>query len=394
MSAVIQVATPNAQLIALPATREKANSGRAGRIPTLDGWRALAVLGVMAFHSSTNGFHFGRFWYGIAVRGYVGVDVFFALSGFLICGKLLREQQQTANISLKRFYLGRSFRILPPLGLYLAVLAVLAAAGWVKASGWEFESTLLFVRNYFPLFHDHAFGVYTSQFWSLAVEEHFYLLWPLIMLLCGPKLRRIGLAALALALVVFVWRCLDTRLDWFIPFATGVGAKTDTRIDALLWGCLAAVVYPYIHPRVRSLPFGRNLWLPIAAILASVLILKQVPGGSLIQAILFPALIMSTAISPDSVLGRILELGFLKWMGRLSYSIYIWQQLLIFHVASPNSPFQALQHFPVNIAFVFLIAAASYYFMEKPMIKIGRRLGHWRQTMDSLSKLSQPHVGT
>jgi peptidoglycan/LPS O-acetylase OafA/YrhL len=96
--------------------------------------------------------HPGWIGYGLAVRGYAGVNVFFALSGFLICGKLLREQQQRAGISLKRFYLVRSFHILPALSLYLAALAALAAAGWVKASGWEFMSALVFVRNYFPLF--------------------------------------------------------------------------------------------------------------------------------------------------------------------------------------------------------------------------------------------------
>jgi peptidoglycan/LPS O-acetylase OafA/YrhL len=378
LSAVIQVAKPRAQLIALPMAAKNADSGHLAHIPTLDGWRALAILGVTAFHSLTNGFP-GRLWYGVAARGYAGVNVFFALSGFLICSKLLREQQQTANICLKRFYLGRSFRLLPALGLYLVVLAALVAAGWVKAKGWEFESTLLFVRNYFPLFNGHAIGTYTGQFWSLAVEEHFYMLWPLTMLLLGPRLRRIGLVALVLALVVFVWRSLDAHFGWFIPFATSVDSKTDTRMDALLWGCLAAIVYPHVHPRVRALPFARNLWVPIAAVLAAVLILKHVPGGSLIQAILFPVLIMSTAISPDSMLGRILEFRFLKWIGRLSYSIYIWQQLLLIPVDLPNSPLRALQHFPTNIATIFLVAAASYYLVEKPMIEVGRRLGQRRQ---------------
>jgi peptidoglycan/LPS O-acetylase OafA/YrhL len=99
------------------------------------------------------------------------------------------------------------------------------------------------------------------------------------MVVLGPKLRRIGLAALALALIVFAWRSLDAHFGWFIPFATSVDSKTDTRINAFLWGCLAAIVYPYVHPRVQALPFGRSLWVPIAAVLAVVLILKHVPGG-------------------------------------------------------------------------------------------------------------------
>jgi peptidoglycan/LPS O-acetylase OafA/YrhL len=373
MYAVIHVGT----LRAFPATAKSVPSGGAlsEQIPTLDGWRAVAVLGVILYHSLANGLPLGRIWYGIAVRGYAGVNVFFALSGFLICGKLLREQQQTGRISLKHFYFGRSFRILPALGLYLAVLAALSAAGWVKATGWEFMSTLGFVRNYFPLFHDHPIGTYTAQFWSLAVEEHFYLFWPPVMLLLGSRLRRIGLAALVLAMLVFVWRCLDAHFGWFTPFATSVNSKTDTRMDALLWGCLAAIIYPHVHPRVRALPFARNFWIPIAAVLAAALTLKQVPGGSLIQAVLFPALIMSTAISPGSALGRMLELSFLKWIGHLSYSIYIWQQLLIIPTGSLSSPFRALQHFPTNIAVLFLIAACSYYLVEKPMIHLGRRFG-------------------
>jgi peptidoglycan/LPS O-acetylase OafA/YrhL len=326
----------------------------------------------------TNGQLPGRIWHIVAAHGYAGVDIFFALSGFLICGKLLSEQRRTNTVDLKQFYIRRSFRILPALFLYLAMLSTLAAVGWVKASRWEFESTLLYVRNYFPAFNGHVLGQYTAHFWSLAVEEHFYLLWPLLMLLLGPKVRRIGFVALALAVAVFIWRSLDIHYGWLIPYGTSVDSKTDTRIDALVWGCLAAIVYPYIHPRVRALSFGRNIWLPIAVVLAAVLVLKSVPGGSLIKAILFPALVMSTAISPSSVLGRILEFRLLKWTGRLSYGIYVWQQLLIFPTLSPHSPLRALQHFPANIAFVFLLAAASYYSIERPMIELGRRLGRQR----------------
>jgi len=317
----------------------------------------------------------GHIWQLFASRGYAGVDIFFALSGFLICGKLLSEQRRTNTIALKQFYLRRSFRILAALALYLAVLATLAHAGCVESSGWEFGSTLLYVRNYFPMLAGgHVLGVYTAHFWTLAVEEHFYLIWPPIMLLLEPKMRRLGLVTLLFSLAVFVWRNIDYRYFWLVPYGSGVEVKTDTRIDALLWGCLAAVVYPYILPRIRSLPFGRDLWLPIAAVLAALLLPEHVRQADLMKAILFPALIMSTVISPGSVLGRILEFGFLKWIGRLSYSIYIWQQLLIFPTISSNSPLRALQHFPANIALIFLLAAASYYSVERVMMRLGRRL--------------------
>jgi peptidoglycan/LPS O-acetylase OafA/YrhL len=106
-----------------------------------------------------------------------------------------------------------------------------------------------------------------------------------------------------------------------------------------------------------------------------VLLLKDLPADDLLKAILFPSLVISTAIYPSSVLGRVLDFPVLKWVGRLSYSLYIWQQLFIFPTILANSPFGALQHFPVSIVFIFVLAAISYYLIEKPMIQVGRSVG-------------------
>lgn len=339
-------------------------------IPTLDGWRALSVLGVILYHSLHNGLSAEGFVSRVAVHGNLGVDMFFALSGFLICGKLLQESKQTGTVSLKRFYLRRFFRIIPPLWTYLAVMAVLAAAGWIATSGWEFGSSLLFVRNYFPTYNGTVLGRYTAHFWSLAVEEHFYLLCPVAILIAGARFRRLAWGAVCLALAVFVWRHIDAAYGWFIPYGSSIEQTTHTRIDALVWGCLAAIVYPKIEPRLRS--WSRfNLWLPLSVLLISA-ILIHAPGLSLVQAILFPALLMTTAAAPENMLGRILELPLLRWIGRLSYSLYIWQQFFIFPVLVPNSPVAAVQRVPLNIALIFLAAAASYYFVEKPAIRFGR----------------------
>lgn len=346
-----------------------------GYIPTLDGWRAIAVLAVLYFHCLQSGLPRGSYWARIASRGHVGVDVFFAISGFLICGRLLQELRESGTISLKNFYLRRCFRIFPAVWAYLAVLAALTALGWISAKGWEFGSTLFFVRNYFPLYHQGTiFGTYTAQFWSLAVEEHFYLLWPVTMLLLGPSLKRIGWAALFAALAVFVWRSFDNVYGWLTPFGVDVHSKTDTRLDALFWGCLVAIVYPYIHAQLKESSIGRNLWIPVCLAVAAMVLLKNIPGGSLIKSILFPAMILCTVISPKSPLGRFLEWQPLRWIGRLSYSIYIWQQLTEFPSAVPHSPIRVLQHFPYNIAVVFLLASASYYLVERPLTRFGRRL--------------------
>ena len=341
-------------------------------VPTLDGWRALSVLAVICYHSLHNGLPPDGLFSRVANHGHLGVDMFFAVSGFLICGKLLNELDHTGTISLKRFYLRRFFRIIPPLWTYLAVLAVLGLAGWVSTKGWEFASSLLFLRNYFPSYDGVVLGRYTAHFWSLAVEEHFYLLCPVAMFLVGARFRRLAWGALILALCVFVWRCIDMAYGWWIPYGTSVDQTTDTRLDALLWGCLAAVVYPKIEPRLRSLPW-KDIWLPLALLLTSAILL-HVPGLTLLQAMLFPALLMSTAAIPESLLSRFLEWPILKWIGRLSYSLYIWQQFAIFPVEVPHSPVAALQHFPINIALIFVFASASYYFIEKPAIRFGRSL--------------------
>jgi peptidoglycan/LPS O-acetylase OafA/YrhL len=207
-----------------------------GYIPTLDGWRALAVLGVLVYHGTTSLFYPGGPYPSyealrVVQAGARGVDVFFALSGFLICSRLLQEQQETGRISLGAFYIRRVFRILPPFLLYLAVLAVLAAVGLLAVEGREFLSALLFTRNYIGPVREH--GWYTGHFWSLAVEEHFYLLWPLLLVVCGS--RRARPVVVLLALLVPAWHFLG---DWLGLLPAGhVAQRTDTRLDALLWGC-------------------------------------------------------------------------------------------------------------------------------------------------------------
>jgi peptidoglycan/LPS O-acetylase OafA/YrhL len=194
------------------------------------------------------------------------------------------------------------------------------------------------------------------------------------MLLLGPKMKRIGWAALFAALGVFLWRSFDQIHGWLTPFGVDVHSKTDTRLDALFWGCLAAIVYPYIHEHLKKSPIGRNLWIPVCLAVGAVVFLKNVPGGSLIKAVVFPALILCTVISPESLIGRFLELEPLRWIGRLSYSIYIWQQLTEFRTTVPHSPIRIMQHFPHNLVAVFLLASVSYYLVERPLNRLGHKL--------------------
>src|SRR5258708_25275484 len=142
-------------------------------LPTLNGWRALAIFGVLICHAASvlwgvNGTHPDDRLYGLTRYGALGVDVFFGISGFLICTRLLQEEERTGRISLRNFYIRRAFRILPPYLLYLVVLAAIAGIGLITLHAMDFVSCLLFFRNYV------AGSWYTGHFWSLAVEEHFY----------------------------------------------------------------------------------------------------------------------------------------------------------------------------------------------------------------------------
>ena len=260
----------------------------------------------------------------LAAHCYIGVDIFFAISGFLICGLLLREYEETGDISLRRFYIRRCFRILPP---YYVSLAAICAAGAFLAVPVNFAdvpSCLLFYRNYRPLGMDEYGGFYTAHFWTLAVEEHFYLIWPMLLLLVNRSGR-------------VKWR--SSSPCWFLPggdrshfhLLAGVlppanlMARSDTRMDALLWGCLAAIYFPDIRRLAARIRFSQ-LWFVPALI---ILILQKMhpPGQTLLDAVLFPLLVVSTVIQPHSVLGRVLEWRPLRWIGTISFSLYLWQEL-------------------------------------------------------------------
>jgi peptidoglycan/LPS O-acetylase OafA/YrhL len=208
------------------------------RIPTLDGWRAVAILAVLVAHSAWL-FAPGCFFESARVRhvarfGGQGVDLFFAISGFLITSLLLAEMEKTGAASLRGFYTRRVFRILPPLIAYLLVLAGLAVWWRELVAPWEFAASLLFFRNYTM---QVAGGRATNHFWTLSVEEHFYLFWPALLVFAGR--RRALKIAIGIALCVAVWRGLDGRMHLFATlFGTDPGRflRTDTRIDGILWG--------------------------------------------------------------------------------------------------------------------------------------------------------------
>ncbi len=351
-------------------------------IPTLDGWRALAIIAVICFHGRFVFFPHPSLVRSVSEYGYLGVDAFFAISGFLICNLLICEFAAKQSIDLKAFYIRRFFRIIPPYVAALAGICVAAWLGFIHLQRWEIPSCLLFLRNYEPTAAPPGgpydpYGFYTAHFWSLSLEEHFYLIWAPLLALVKP--RRAVKAALILAGAVVLWRFVDGhyRIMQTLMPATEMGTRTDSRLDALLWGCLAALLFFHIK-RIFSHRFWSWAWIPLALYLV-VLERYHPPLFQLQMVLLFPCLLMTTVLFPRSAFGRLLELPFMRWIGRLSYSIYLWQQLFLqphrgLSSLESTSGFDRLQQVPWNIVCILVCGCASHYILEKPMMRLGRRL--------------------
>lgn len=343
-------------------------------LATLDGWRAVAILGVLVCHASAavfdvGGTHPNARLFGLTRYGALGVDVFFGISGFLICTRLLQEEQTHGRISLKNFYIRRGFRILPPYFLYLAVLALVWAVGFVALHPRDLLSCVFFFRNYV------AGSWYTGHFWSLAVEEHFYLLWPCLLFFTGSRRGRVLVVVLAVA--VAVWRSVEFRQGFVSQLVPGASfyERTDIRIDALLWGCWAALLF---HLPVWRERFSRWLSLPGWFALGGAFVLCVIvrpPFAMMFQALIIPFLLVGTILHPAWWLGKLLESPPMRWIGRISYGLYLWQQLF---TASGADSFAGklayLQRFPLNIVAIFACASLSYYLMERRMIRTGHAL--------------------
>jgi peptidoglycan/LPS O-acetylase OafA/YrhL len=352
------------------------HAGRArpgtGYLPTLDGWRAVAIAAVMLWHAT-----------GIKAINRLadgGVTIFFGISGLLITSRLLEELRRAGRVSLRAFYVRRAFRILPPYYVYLAAMALLMALGQPVATRREFASCLVFLRNYLPEPPDHPQRIYTMHFWSLAIEEHFYLLWPGLLVALGP--RRARWWAVGLGLAVAAWRCVDLRFHLFdrlIPHSLP-GFRTDMRLDGLLWGAAAATWLE--APRARGW-LARGLSTPV--VLASMALFGLCMKGDfyylrngyamLLMAVAVPMMLVGTTLNPDAPPGRLLELGAIRWVGRMSYSLYLWQQLFLVPEADKMLPgWGPWQSAPRNVTCVLGCAAASYYLVERPMTRLGHRL--------------------
>ncbi|MGE5829059.1 MAG: acyltransferase family protein, partial [Micromonosporaceae bacterium] len=305
--------------------------------PGLDGIRALAVFGVFAYHLGTTSSS------TVLPGGFLGVDLFFVLSGYLITSLLLVEASERGSISIKQFYLRRARRLLPALFALLLVVGAIGAL-WLPQQAARLRGDLVaavtYVTNWWLILQNASyFGAggdrpaLLTHLWSLAVEEQYYLIWPLVLILF-TKLRAprwLMLAVLVLAIAGSTFLAAFLYDPWVDPSRVYYG--TDTRALAPLFGAAVAVaIRPWRHRRRLSpgVRFGLDtlgvLTLLALAGVAAVLRDTDPPlyrGGFLWIAAL-GAIVVGVAGHPDTNLGAILATQPLRWLGERSYAIYLW----------------------------------------------------------------------
>jgi len=351
-------------------------------LPTLDGWRAIAIIIVIFAHGFDS---IGNVLNAVGINfdfehmkhlGLFGVQIFFGLSGLLITSRLIASEKKYGRISLKSFYIRRTFRILPPAVVFLFAVGILALLGVIPITLGRWVSTLFFFANY-----STAEGSwYLGHFWSLAVEEHFYMLWPVAFLVLGFTSKRIKFS-IATAIFLTLWRALDFKFQITGSIPAIFWGRTDIQGDNILWGVIVALLYADSIWKERL-----NNFLTLPAVLPSLIIMlifiTILPSSDwklnfvllTLKAIVIPLAILGTVINGTSILSKTLETSAFRLIGRLSYSIYLWQQLFLVWNESSIHSFEALQSLPFNIIAVFTCAILSFLFIEKPFIAMGHKI--------------------
>ncbi len=353
------------------------------RIAGLDGLRALSIVLVILLHTMQHRSltHHVPYMVYVLCNGGMGVLIFFVISGYLITTLLLRERDKPGGISLKRFYIRRAFRILPPLYAYVLAMVALGIAGRLAGvDARDIWTALTLTRNYAHHVDLWAF----EHFWSLCIEEQFYLLWPGVVVFCLARWPgaqgRIAASRVAIAVIVvepFVrvfafhfWPnyhnmgMFHMLADGLMFGATGALLQGHTRFEAIY---RRATRWPFLLPLILFFVLGalgvrfENYWnLPIGLTLDGFVILMW---------------LLWLARNPKTTLGRIMNNPVVTWIGRLSYSLYIWQTFFLhYNNIRVFGGETWMNTFPGAWVCIFAIAAFSYYFIEQPALRLRRLL--------------------
>ncbi len=352
-----------------------------GYQPALDGIRALAVLGVMAYHDA----------YGWAKGGFLGVDAFFVLSGFLITTLLILEWRRAQRIAFVAFWGRRIRRLLPALLLVIVFVSIYSwvavpslqlnrvrgdgIAGLFYVANWRFVAT---GTSYFDLFSSPS---PFRHLWSLAIEEQFYLVWPLVVFACLKIARgrlRVLVGFCVVGTVASVW-LMSALYDADDPSRAYFG--TDSRADTILVGCLLAILLLQWRPTARQARIAVQV-LGVIGALAVIWAWHDVSDiergyygiGSLIYAVAVAAVI-AAAVQPGRGLIRTpLSWKPLRWIGTISYGLYLWHWPIDVWIVEWRTGLGPTALNLLRFGVTFAFAVASYYLVELP-VRRGSFLG-------------------
>ena len=362
---------------ALTASSPEKNGIR--HLPALDGLRGLALIGVLFFHAN-----------GMLTGGYLGVDLFFVLSGFLITSLLIAERRSTGNIALSAFWIRRARRLFPAL---LSLMPAIAIYSYFYAKSDELSgirgdalATLGYVANWRAIFsHKSYWELFTSpspleHTWSLSIEEQFYVVWPVVVLLVLRKGSARTLLALCLALAAL---SITAMLVLFDPEKVSrVYLGTDTRATAILLGAALATILPMTSTfELRTIRVLDGLGMTCAAVLALAWwrLAGQEPflyhGGFWLTEIAALVLITCGVAGSQSLVARALSIQPLTFVGTISYGLYLWHWPVNVFLSEQRTHLHGLRLQALHFAVTFAIAILSFSYFEQPIRRRGLPFG-------------------
>jgi peptidoglycan/LPS O-acetylase OafA/YrhL len=346
-----------------------------GNIRELDGLRGAAILGVMFFHSGTP----------LMKGGFIGVDIFFVLSGFLITTMLIREFDISNSINLKNFYMRRMLRLGPAL---ITLLIVFCLTSFSVLSIEKAHSNYIDAMICFAAFSNwaRAFSIHPpyllNHTWSLSIEQQFYIVWPIIFWILLHFFKNRYHLAIVTASIAFISWLLRICLLMNGATALRLYNGLDTRADALVIGCILGIVLSS-QMITEDLKVIMQRYLMVIAPLAVACLLAYCTIGNwldrrmyyfgfVIIELLTTTLILDILINPKSIIRRLFAMKWLTWIGTISYGLYLWHYPIYGTMAALGYNDYIIT---IGSFITFLVAALSYYVLERPMLNLKKLYG-------------------
>ncbi|MFZ6725900.1 acyltransferase family protein [Undibacterium sp. MH2W] len=342
------------------------------RILALDGLRAVSILLVLFSHA----------WLGHIIPGGLGVTIFFFISGFIITQLMISEWDSAGSVDIKKFYLRRFFRLMPALFVFVLISLCVMQLAAVRWTWVELASVFFYFANYFGIFIGFTSNVLPSPLsitWSLAVEEHFYLFFPFIFIGLIRMPRRFLSVIVCLLVLFLVWRLYLVDVIGLNQLPNDrIYKATDTRADSILYGTGFAILWVR-YPRIISfLQRWDTFVIGVLLIVFSLVWRGEQFRESVRYSIQGLALcfVFSFLVLKETVVSRLLQMKPLIYLGRISYSLYLYHWLVLGVITAWMPQWLLPLRMTLLISASIFLADLSYRFIERPSLRVGRKFSH------------------